>query len=211
MAANYIINAHSNPISSARIIDVMYPPTGQIDLNGTFIVRVPEGIAVVEPTSVVDLLSQKYQNLIALYVTTQYVAYDDMLDATGIDLGTSSNLITGERNSIGLFPGSILTSNMATLSGAGPAQAFVTWELFEITYSDPVNGRVTRTYNEVPSTPTYASVQVSFNNGATPFLSCSDGNVLNIPPADRGTQLLFRITNVHPTKRLYLASWAVVY
>lgn len=211
MLAHYLLDIHSNPVTSARIVDVSYPTDGQSVLNGEFVVRIPEGVVVQDPADLTDLLTQKYQGLISVYTTTTRIAFDDLLDPTGIDTGASSNLILGQRGNIGLFPGSVLQSLPATLTGAVAGQAFVAWELFEVLYDDPSDGRAIRTYSEVASSPSFATVSVSFNGGSTFIPSVSNGNVVNVLPADQGTSFIFRITNVHATKRLYLSSWSVVY
>jgi len=209
--AHYLHDVHSNPVSTARVIDVVYPTSGQTALDGVFVIRVPEEVAVKDPADLTDVLTQKYQGILASFTTSTRIAYDDMLDTSGINIPSSSQLLLGERNNVGLFPGSVLRSSVVTLTGANATQAYLVWELFEVIYSDPATGRATRTYSEIASTPSFVTAEVTFNNNATPFLPISNGNVLNVDPADRGTSFVVRFTNAHATKRLYLASWAVVY
>ena len=59
MSQHYLIDLFGNPVSTARIIDVRDPTNLQTMMNGSFIIRVPSGVQVVNPVNVTDLLTQK--------------------------------------------------------------------------------------------------------------------------------------------------------
>ena len=213
MSQHYAIDLFGNPVSNARIISVDEPANLQTLLNGSFIIRVPDGVQVENPANVTDLLNQKYQSLLADNQSLTYVTYDDLLDATHVD-PTSGPGIFGQRGTISLAPGgtfsSILNSGAGTtLSGSAPSQALVTWEIFTITTTDPSAAQLKRTYTELASSPDYLTCQVSFNGGAT-FNPTTDGTILNIVGVDQGTAFIVQFTNV-TAQRIYLGSWAVVY
>lgn len=212
MGAHYLIDQHGSPITTADIHDVRYPANGQSVLNGNFIVRVPDGVAVRRPSTVADLLTKKYQGLLARYAGFTRIAYDDLIDTTSVDLtyvGTRGQF--GDRNQISLnTSGGAMQSTTVALTGPAPSQVVVTWEAYEVTDSDPKTGRMVRTYVELPSSGTYSTVQVSFNGGGT-WNAAVDGGVLNIPLASQGTNFIIRITNPHVSKRVRIGSWAVVY
>ncbi len=217
MSQHYLIDLFGNPISMARIIDVRDPPDMQSLLNGTFIIRVPTGVQVVNPANVTDLLNQKYAGLLAENSTFTRVTYDDLLDATHVDPISGPGLF-GQRSLISLAPGGTFSSVIH--AGAGtllqtspgpspPAQALVTWEVFSVTDVDPAASILQRTYTELPSVPTNLTCQVSFNGGGT-YNPVNDSNVININVPDQGTAFIIQLTNVS-NERLYIGSWAVVY
>jgi hypothetical protein len=202
-----------NPVANASIIGVQEPSDLQTLLNGSFIVRVPSDTQVVNPANVTDLLNQKYQGLLAENSTFLYITYDDLLDATHID-PTSGPGIFGQRGTISLSPGGTLISVInagagTALSGSAPTEALVTWEIFAVTDADPSSGLLQRTYTELPSTPDYATCQVSFNGGVT-FRTVMDSQVNNIDLVDQGTSFIIKLQNV-TSDRLYISSWAVIY
>lgn len=213
MGQHYLIDLFGNPVATARIIDVQDPTTGTTLLNGSFIIRVPGGIQVINPANVTDLLNQKYQNLLANNPTFTRITFDDLLDATHVD-PTSGPGIFGQRGTISIAPGgtfvSIINGGAGTpLTGATPLQALVTWEVFSVTDADPSTGLLQRTYNELTSDPSNLTCDVSFNGGIT-FNATTDSSVILIDVPDQGNAFIVKYTNV-TQGRLYLGSWALVY
>ena len=213
MSTVYLIDMFGNPVANASIIGVQEPNDFQTLLNGSFIVRVPSDTQVVNPANVTDLLNQKYQGLLAENSTFVNITYDDLLDATHID-PTSGPGIFGQRGTISLAPGGTLISVTnagagTALSGSAPTEALVTWEIFTVTDADPSSGLLQRTYTELPSTPDYATCQVSFNGGVT-FRTFMDSQVNNIDLVDQGTSFIIKLQNV-TSGRLGIGSWAVCY
>jgi hypothetical protein len=213
MSAHYLIDLYGNPLGSARILDVRNPSNDQSLSNGSFVVRVPDGVQVVNPTDLTDLLTKKYVGLLAFYTGFTRISFDDLTDASGVNTapGTSSALTTGLRGSVGLYPtaGARVQSVVTPLTPAQPTVCVVTFETFRYTSTDDKNDRYQRTYEEIASSPSSITCSVSFNGGAT-FLPTTEGAVLNIPLADQGTNFVIRLTNVSG-QRLFLGSWAVIY
>jgi hypothetical protein len=191
----------------ARILSVQEPSSLQTLLNGTFVIRVPDGVQVDNPTDYVDLLTQKYQGLLAAYPDFLHITYDDLLDTSYV-ASTSGPGIFGERGIISVAPGGTFTSTAVSLSDT-PTQALVTWEVFSLTDVDPSAGLLQRTYTELASTPDLFTATVSFNGGTTSNAT-TDSAVVNINSPDRGNAFVIRLTNVS-AQRLYLGSWAVLY
>lgn len=206
MSAHYLIDLFANPVSGARVIDVRNPPNLQSVINGSFIIRVPNGVQVVRPAGVTDLITQKYQGLLAANAGFTHITFDDLLDATHLSGGTGT--VFGQRGTIALLP-SGTTSSVSTPLASTPTQAFLTWEVFSVSDTDPYNDRFQRTYTEQPAIPSNIAVQVSFNNGST-YNAVNDSAVLNIPLASQGSNFIIQFTNAS-TGRLFIGSWAVVY
>jgi hypothetical protein len=210
MSAHYLINIADNPVATATIQDVRYPTNGQSTINGHFVVRVPDGVAVKNPVDVSDLITKKYQGLLAAFAGFANVTYDDLLDVSGLDLAALGTLGTfGLRNQVALQPGGSLQTVVTPLASS-PTQAILTWELYEVTDLDPSASYLTRTYKELAASPSFATVQVSFDGGVT-FLTATDSIVLNIPLISQGNQMIVRVTNAHATKRVRVGSWAAIY
>ena len=210
MSTHYAIDVFGNPVSGAAILDIIETPTGTSPLAGNFVVRVPDGLSVQKPTNLGDLITKKYSAYLAFYPIFTRVAYDDLLNPLDIDLSISHAYgMFGERGNIRINAAGHLQSLLVGLSGGAPTQALITWETHTITQTDLESTTVARTYTEVPSDAAHVTCQVSFDNGAT-WLTCLDGQVLWIPPVNRGTNFKIRLTNVYTTP-LNISSWALVY
>lgn len=206
------------PTSGAPIISVASaPPSGQVLSNGAFVVRLPDIASLINPVTgeptvpqnLGDLLAFKYQGLLSFFAGSTHITYDDLLDTSGINLSASNSAGTfGAKGSIALNPGATLTSNAISIATM-PANGVLTWEVFQNLDTDPATGRFLRTYQERPSTSTYTSAQISFNNGSS-FHSVSDQLAFNISPADQGSTVIVKITNNSPSK-LGVGSWALIY
>lgn len=209
MGAHYLIDLFGNPVGTASIIDVRDPTNAQSVINGCFVVRLPDGVPVNKPTTFNDLITKKYQGMLAFYAGFTRLTRDDLVDASGIDLANSSGIAMGQRASISLAPGGIFQSVVVPLTGGVASQFVITWETFQFTDADPATDRFQRTYVEVPSSPSNVTCSVSFNSGGS-FNATTDGNVITVLPADQGTNFVLRLTNAS-SGRLYLGSWAIVY
>ena len=208
MSTFYLLDQHANPVSSATIRDVSYPEDGRVLMNGSFVVRVEDGLAVRKPTTMADLLTQKHASYLAITPGYTAVAFDDLLDSTGIDVANSTKVTLGERGQVSLYPTGSIRTIAATL-GSTPTQAVLYYEVYEVEDADPAAGRMTRTYHEL--TPSlYTTAQVSFNGWATQ-MSATNGGLLNIAVPDEGTSFILKITNTDPSKRIRLGSWTLCY
>lgn len=211
MSTLYLLDAHNATVANSRITDVQVDPDGAENLitgaviNGSFPVFVPPGIAVEQVSTVTELNTAKYTDLLALYPGFTYIAYDDFLAAPGVYGANSQQYLTGERVTTSLGAYGILQTTAAALS-ATPNDAIVIWEVFEIveTISD---NRVLLTLNELD--PSTLTVEASFDGGSN-FQTYLSGVLGAIPPAEQGSSLAVRFTN--STANSYcLASWAVLY
>lgn len=213
MSAHYLVDLFENPLANARILDVRNPSNDQSLSNGSFIVRVPDGVQVVSPTDLTDLLTKKYAGLLAFYTGFTRITFDDLTDAMGVNMapGASAFLTSGLRGSVGLYPtaGARVQSVVTPLIPAQPTVCVVTFEVFRYTATDDKADRFQRTYEEVAAIPLNVTCSVSFNGGAT-FLPTTDGAVLNMLIGDQGTSFIIRLTNVS-AQRLFVGSWAVIY
>jgi len=219
MSSHYLISLFDDSITDV-LVPTGAPPTSLI--TGSYVIAVPDDIAVKKPTSLSDLLAKKYQGILGTRGMYSTITYDSMLDATNVDMVLSHGVCTGFKGSICLYPTDpsnphpvLVTSAHGITwmgSGAGPTQAMVTYELFTYTDSDPATGSFQRHFQEIP-TDHDLTLEVSFNGGAT-FISTIDKALVTIPPAARGTQLVLRFTrttNVAVTPRIFIGSWAVLY
>lgn len=210
MSEHYLLDIFANPLSTATIQEVRYPTNGQSPTNGRFVVRIPDGVSVKNPTGLGDLTSKKYQGLLAFFAGFGNIVFDDLLDVSGLNLAYAGTKGTfGLRNQVAITPGGTIETVVVPL-GSTPAQVVMTWELYEVLDVDPATALMQRTYHELPSSPSYATAAVSFNSGAT-FNSISDSVVLNVPLVDQGNQMVLRITNTNATKRVRVGSWAAIF
>lgn len=210
MSTLYLVDFFATPLATAKIIDVRQALTAP--LSGNFVVRVPDFISVQNPIDVSDLITKKYLGLLAFYAGYANVAYDDLFDLLDVDTGAAQVAGSfGERNLVTIYPGARFQTQPVTLAGPAPSQAFITWETYSVSVSDPAEDRVVPSYVEEPSSTTTFTCDVSFNNGAN-FYAATDGGLVNIPPLGQGTQFILRLTNAtSPPRSLRVGSWAVIY
>jgi hypothetical protein len=206
MSIHYLIDAHTNPVADSDINEVRRePPSGESPLMGNFIVRIPEGMPLEgEPTDLSDLLVKKYAAVLDFYPGFANIAYDDMLDSSGIT--PSPGNILGSRSSISANPVKTLTSVPVALGGT-PVEAIITWEAFSIIPVSPIDNLMQVIYKEEDANG--FACTVSFNNGAS-YSVITDGGLFNIPPADQGSNFIIKLLN-SAGQRLRLGSWAVIY
>jgi len=206
MSALYLIDRHGSPVTSASILDVQ--ESTMPVLSGRFVVKVPDGVPIVQPTNLGDLLTKKAQGFLLFYAGFTRVTYDDLLDTTHVNTGASAGLVTGERSTLVLQPGGLLQSTVVPLTGSAPTQALITWDTFNYVETDSASTLYVRQYNELSSTPSNVTCSVSFDG--VNFNATTDSAVLNIPVPQQGTNFIIRLTNTS-TSRLSIGSWTVVY
>jgi hypothetical protein len=211
MSTLYLVDLH-NPVGpSSEINDVHFSETGEVVLGGNVVIRVPDGVSLgSNPTDLFELVTKKQAGLLAFYTGYTRITMDAFASGSNIDPLASTKFVAGDRGTTNISQdaGAILQSVPWTLDGLAPAQCVVTFETFNVAFSTPVSGRMTRTYQEtVPGA--VVTCDVSFNGGAT-FLATTDGGLLNIPLPDQGTSFVFRITSLGISKT-FLGSWAVIY
>lgn len=219
MSAHYLIDLFATPLTSSPIVDVRYPLDGQTPVGGQFVVRVPDGVAInPPPTDLSDLITKKHLGLLAFYAGFTNIAFDDLLDSSGIDPVASTGILGGQRGSPTLSPlvawsgPPVGIFQTVTVPLTGPAPSFIVpvWELWEAVDTDPSTDRFSRDYSELPATATYVTGEVSFDGGLT-YTAATSGSVLFIPGPSQGTNFILRLTNVHASKRVRIGSWALVY
>jgi hypothetical protein len=228
MSIYYLIEAHTTPVLNSQINDVREPSFDALGrafvvTTGNFPIRIPETVKLArDPTSLSDLLSLKYEGILANYPGFSDIVYDDFLDDTGYTF--SGTLITkrGERLSVGLH-GSTLTSTAINVAPTVVTQCVPNVEYFRWRYSNPKSGRVERIYEEI-DTGTLPAISVSANNGTnyTSGGSGVGGSYVNFPVGQTGSSLIFKIDGVaiNPDnlpggvtlgEYLSIASWSVAF
>lgn len=218
MSTHYLIGQTTSEINDV-VAALGVPP--QTIITGNYVVRVPDDVVVQNPTNLADLLTKKYAGILGTYGLFTQILYDDMLDATGVNLGASNGILVGRNGSIGLFPAHspqtpVLQSTPMGITwggmGAGPAQATLTYELFEYLDVDDRDAVYRRSYAEV-APDIDVTVEVSFNNGAN-FTNTTDKALMAIGVAEQGTQVVVRFTrtsDIDVRGRVFIGSWALLF
>jgi hypothetical protein len=225
MSKHYLLDIHQTD-PWAKLNEVYIPDAGVSYIDGSYVVRVSDDIVIPDTTyTAADLLTAKYAGMLANSGLFTRIVYDDMLDASGIDMVNSTGISAGVRGICSLFPGSFWSTpgfpvptmqmNMVTIPPVPVvAQCEVQWELF--TYSgwddsaSPSAHAYRRSYTEVDEAVAPVTCEVSWNNGGD-WLVATSGELLNIEPSKQGTQLIVRFTRAWSNDRLYLGSWAVLF
>jgi hypothetical protein len=214
MTTHYLVDLYNNTLNNVVTAGGTPPTTS---CTGNYVVRVPDEVAVRNPTDLADLITKKYQGLLGAHALYNAIIFDDFLDETGIDFLVSTGIITGSNGSIAIYPrvtGSptpVLQSTTQGLSSI-PTQFLLTYELFEYVDVDGAAVPFQRSYQEVV-TDVDVSVEVSFDGGAS-FTSTMDQSFTNIPVPSQGNQLVVRFTrttSISTRGRIFLGSWAVLF
>ena len=208
MSMLYLFEGHNNVLANSGIDDTIQA-TDPVNIDGSFVVRVPNGVRLDDdpPATLADLLTQKHLGLLALYPGFANIAYDGCTDATGFTLASQTGVTLGSRSTISILRLGVAETDMFALAST-PNDCIVYWEVFNIVEANPaMNGRFTRSYDEVDSTD--LTVQASFDNGAN-FTAVTEGTLHTINPLVQGNQLILRFTNPGVNRR-WLGSWAVIY
>ena len=216
MSTLYLLDAHDTTAADSRITDVQVDPDGSENLitgatiNGSFPVFVPSGIAVEQVSTVSDLNTAKFADLLALYPGFTYIAYEDFLSSPSFDSANSDIVQVGDRVSTRITGyGGVFQSQTVALSDT-PNDAIGIWELYEIEETITDN-RVLLTLNEL--NPSSLQVELSFNGGSD-FQTYYSGVLETIPLAEQGSSLVVKFSHLdvgNAEKSRYLASWAVLY
>lgn len=212
MSTLYLVSLFNDQIS-----DVVHgAPAEPMPVTGSYVVRVPDDVVVRNPVDVADILTQKHASQLANNGFFTQTIYDDLLDATGLNTVASTKVSFGDKGTVSLFDNGILESTSSSFSwsvGVGPTQAVMTWEVFQYTDEDPILGVYRRSYTEVStgSANSPITAELSFNGGST-WLSAIDKNIVTVPLADQGTNLVVRFTHGgSPAGRFFLGSWTVLF
>ncbi len=225
MSKHYLLDIHQTD-PGEKLNEVCIPASGTSYIDGSYVVRVSDDITIPDTTyTAADLITAKYAGMLANSGIFTRIVYDDMLDATGIDMVNSTGISTGVRGVCSLYPYSfwstpgfpVPTMQMnAVFVPPVPVvtQCEVHWELFkyggwDVSHLPPFHA-YRRYYEEVDETSAPVTCEVSWNNGST-WLTALPGDILNIPPADQGASLIVRFIRGWSNDRLYLGSWAVLY
>jgi hypothetical protein len=218
VSTHYLVSLFNDEIND--VVGVS-GPTPQTLAIGNYVIRVPDDVAVRNPTDVNDLLTQKYNGILGASGLFTQVASDDMLDGFNVDLANSTGVFTGLKGAVGLYPQHnahtpVLQTTAQGITwgggGSGPPQAVLTYELFEYVDVDDKSAPYQRYYKEVvPDLD--VSAEISFNGGTT-FIPTSDKAFIVVPGGDAGTQVVVRFTrtsDVDVRGRVFLGSWAVLF
>lgn len=211
MSVYYLIDSHTNPTLSSEINDVIDSRTDLLSsgnpaavVNGNFVVRVADDQRLEQdPTSLGDLLTQKYTGLRTKYGLTNEV-HDALLDASQIV--PQSFYKFGERGVVGSLEGNLLTA--LTPLASTPSTVVVIFEFFRWRYLNPKNGRLLRVYEEVP--PSEQPTALLSTDGGVNYVSI-DSNIAVIPPDIAGSSLQLNISDVGYNSDIMLGSWAALY
>jgi hypothetical protein len=213
MTTHYLVDLYNDTLNNVVTAGGTPPTTS---CTGNYVVRVPDEVAVRNPTDLADLITKKYQGILGVNALITNITFDDMNDASGIDLSTSNGILTGLKGCNGIYPTSgasipVLRTTPNTLVST-PSQFMLTYELFEYVDVDGATTPFQRSYREVtPDVDVIAAV--SFNNGTT-FITAMDQIYAAIPVPAQGNQLVVRFTRTTPIStrgRIFLGSWAVLF
>ncbi len=212
MGTLYLVNLFDDQIN-----DVLYSSGDELPITGSYVLRVPDDVTVRSPVDAADILTQKYASILAHTGLFGQVLYDDMLDATGINLVTSTGLSHGDKGMVSLYDSGVLTSTSSSFvwagAGAGPTNVLMTWEIFQYVDVDDANAPYVRNYKEISTSPATSpiTVEVSFNNGGN-WYPVIDKILTTIPTLSQGTDLVVRFTHGGtPSGRFFVGSWAVLF
>lgn len=207
MSVYYLIDAHTVPLTSSEINDVIDSRTDILSsgnpavvANGNFVIRIGDDQRLAaDPTSLSDLLTQKYEGLKQRYGFNN-ILYDSFLDSTGV---ASSGVGKVGSRSI-MNPRDTLTTVAQNATGT-VSTALVIVEYFRWRYINPKDGRLLRVYEEIPPT---GSISLSTNNGVDFTFGITSGSTVNIPTGEEGSQVVLSFsTNASDC----VGSWAVLY
>lgn len=217
MSVIYLVDTQVTPITNSRIVDVILNPsaTGEVRVDGLTPIRIPDGVRVVDPTSFSDLLTQKYAGILAQYPGFTNIIFDDLLDATGVQIAAppSDMRKSGERATVG----GAFNATAVDVSAFGTlTQCVLVYEQFFWRYVDDKNGRIARYYVESPPVAAH-QVSVSANGGTDENLALS-GDLVAFDLDEQGdsVQVEFKTaigqagTNAEG-RLLQVGSWAVIY
>lgn len=200
MATYYLIDAHTAAINSSEINSVKTTTSGFVRCDGNFVIKVDDNTHLSsDPTDLTDLLTKKYQGILARYPGFSYIVYDDCLNSSDLIPSPSNhNQQFTDRYGFRGHNTSIMTPvvNLA----ASASQFILLVETAERVWVME-SGHPTCYYKEVPY-PASESIDI---NGTT-FASSSLGTLITLPSATSTIQLTF-----HMKDPASILSWALVY
>jgi len=205
MSTHYFID-YFGSTSYARVQDVRTTISGQSVATGSMVIRVPDSIPIAYSGYAYDVLSQKHTGQLAQYPGYTNIVYDDLLDTSGIDLGSSRWLYTGKRGAVSLRDSSSFFRTLPVVLNSTPTQAIFAWEAFGYDLLDFASENLVLTYSE--ANPGLFSALVSFDGGAT-YISVNDGTPFQIPVGQQGSTFVIQISGY--SSRLNLGAWSLVY
>ena len=113
MSTLYRLDRFASPLTTARILDVGAGP--QINAVGSFVIKVPDNVPIQKPTDYADLLTQRSLGYLLTFSSFPRVMFDDLLDASAVDMANSTGIMLGNPGEAVLFPGGILQSQTVSL------------------------------------------------------------------------------------------------
>jgi len=221
MSTQYLVSLFDDAINGV----VSASGAALTPVTGNYVVRVPDDVAVRNPTNLSDLLTKKYTGILGSHGLFTQIVFDDMLDATGVNTGLTTGVTLGDKGTVGLYHTNLAAAHTPVLQTTpqaiiwggpppGPPQGLVTYELFTYVDTDDKDEVFVRTYKElVPDLD--VSVEVSFNGGVT-FVATTDKSLVSLTLPDQGTSIVLRFTRLtaHGTgvpDRVLIGSWAVLF
>ena len=101
MSTHYLVSLFDDQINGV-LAATGAPPMSTV--TGNYVIRVPDDVPVKNPTNVADLLNKKYTGILGTHGLFTQIAYDDMLDSLGVNLGASDGITTGDKGVVGIYP-----------------------------------------------------------------------------------------------------------
>lgn len=220
MSTYYLFDMHvpgtsvGTGLENSKLVDVVQTDadTAEFRCDGLVPIKVPEGVRVVNPANLQDVLDQKYLSIFSKFAGFQYYLTDNLLDASIINLTSPPApqfmKKAGSRATIG--------GNVRTNAFAAPitvTQCIVVYETFTWRYVDTRDGRFERYYVEEPDTLRPARVSV---NGGTNFTSTVSGGLVEFPALEQGTSIVLEFLSTNPSdlfqdgRLVHIGSFAVI-
>jgi len=212
MSTFYLVDPHVPVIANARIVDTILTrtPTAEFRCDGLLPIKVPEGVKIDNPSSLSDLLTQKYAGILAQFPGFSNVLFDDLLDPSGVQLVAPPSRLrkSGSRGTIGGTFRTAVSAAVATVT-----QAILVYEHYTWRYVDSRDGRLERYYIEQPEADFTAGLRVKA--GST-FQTTTSGSLVTFLLADQGTAVQAEFLASNPSayvddRLVHTGSWAVIY
>lgn len=213
MTTFYLMDMHVADTENSRIVDVVQTsdPTSEIRVDGLTPIKVPDGVRVVNPSSLTDIVTQKFAGILAMYPGFSNIVYDGLLDSDGLETTTPSTTYLKKSGSRGTVGGKVQTSMVNPYMDVAPtviSQCIVVYETYTWRYVDPRSGRFERYYIEEPEA--LHAVQVSVDGGVN-FKVGTSGALMTFA-LTQGSRIQVRFSGDTVSNRLlHTGSWAVIY
>jgi len=203
MATYYLIDAHKTPVTSSEINSVVTTSNSFVRCDGNFVIKVDDSVHIAgNPTSLSDLLTKKYQGILAKYPGFNYIVYDDCLDSSGLipDPLNSGQVFTDKFGFSGY--NTIIKTPVINLT-APTAQVILLVETAVRVWVNDSNGNPTCYYKEMPY-PNSSGVMLQ--PVATQVTPSDLGTIVPLPYATNTIQLEFTTQ-----ENVAVTSWALIY